>query len=353
MSDEARLKVQLGRLSLANPLICGSGEPVMTESGIRAALAAGAAGVIAKSVNEQPAAAQQLDHADYSWIDPQGQATDKPDRLGSLFNRSGLSPRESGEWFRAVAAIDRDAARAGQFVAGSIVLGGRDGALDIIRQARRVGLRVFELNVGAPHAAEAQPGAISARTEAADLANLVAEAREAAGDMVLWVKLTGLAPNIPSLAKAAGDAGADAVIAMGRFLAMVPSLDDFAPVLGSAAAYGGSWAVPIVCRTLALSRRTLGPGYPLLGTNGVRSGADLLRMMLAGAWAVEVLTIIMMEGFTALARIRNEVKAFLEARNISAQDLIGQAADRMGSYDEQPERRGRWQHFVPAETLRR
>jgi dihydroorotate dehydrogenase len=353
MSDPSRLKVQLGRLVLANPVICSSGEPVMTESGIRAALAAGAAGVVAKSINEQPAAAQQLDHADYSWIDPQGGVVDKPDRLGSFFCRSGLSQRESGEWFRAVAAIDRDAATNDQFVAGSIVLGSRDGAVEIIRDARRAGLRVFELNVGAPHASEARPGAISAQTEAADLGSLVAQAREAAGDMILWVKLTGLAPNIPSLARAARDAGADAVIAMGRFLAMVPSLEDFAPVLGSAAAYGGSWAVPIVCRTLALSRKALGPEYPLIGTNGVRCGADLLRMMLAGAWATEVLSIVMMEGFTALTRVREEVIAFLDARRISAQDLIGQAADRMGSYDEQPVQRGRWQQFVPPETLTR
>ena len=56
-----RLTTRIGALSLANPVICASGEPVMTEAGIRAALRAGVAGVIAKSVNEQPAAARQLD----------------------------------------------------------------------------------------------------------------------------------------------------------------------------------------------------------------------------------------------------------------------------------------------------
>src|ERR1019366_5518792 len=39
-----RLTTRIGRLTLRNPVICGSGEPVMTEAGIRAALAAGAAG---------------------------------------------------------------------------------------------------------------------------------------------------------------------------------------------------------------------------------------------------------------------------------------------------------------------
>jgi dihydroorotate dehydrogenase len=352
MDDNSRLKVQLGRLTLSNPLICGSGEPVMTEAGIRAALNAGVAGVVAKSVNEQAAAAQQLDHADYCWIDPYGKAAGKPDRLGSLFCRSGLSKRGYEEWFRAVAAIDRDAGKQGQFVAASIVLGSAEGALELARLARRVGIRLFEFNVGAPHALEAQAGVIENRTDPADLRDLVRQVRTAVGDMVLWVKLTGLTTNIPALAQAAVEGGADAVIAMGRFLAMVPSLDDFSPTLGSSAAYGGSWAVPIVCRYLALCRQAIGHNTPLLGTNGIRSGADLLKMMLSGAWATEVLTVVMMEGFEALTRIRKEMLEFLQSRDTSAEALIGKAADSLRRYSEQPELAGRWQSFVPAETLK-
>jgi hypothetical protein len=52
----SRLATTIGRLALPNPMICGSGEPVMTEAGIRAPLHAGAAAVIAKSVNERPEA---------------------------------------------------------------------------------------------------------------------------------------------------------------------------------------------------------------------------------------------------------------------------------------------------------
>jgi len=351
MDDQARLRVRLGRLTLSNPLICGSGEPVMTEAGIRAALHAGAAGVIAKSVNEQPAAARQLDGADYCWLDPHGDAASQADRLGSLFCRSGLAQRDGEDWFRAVAAIDRDAAKNGQFVGASIVLGSAEGALDLARLARRSGIRLFEFNVGAPHALEARAGAIENRNDPAELRQLVRQVRDALGDTIMWVKLTGLTPNIPALAQAAMQGGADAVIAMGRFLAMVPCLDDFSPTLSSAAAYGGSWAVPIVCRTLALCRQAIGPDRPLIGTNGIRSGADLLKMMLAGAWATEVLTVVMAEGFGALTRIRGEVLDFLRSRNLSAEEIVGQAADKMRRYDEQPMRPGRWRDFVPAEAL--
>jgi dihydroorotate dehydrogenase (NAD+) catalytic subunit len=343
-----RLTTTIGTLMLPNPVICGSGEPVMTEAGIRAALRAGAAGVIAKSVNERPEAAAQLDRADYAQLD----ATGAPVTHGvSIFCRSGLAQRDAAEWFSALARIDRDAAREGRFVAASIVLAGADGAEELAHTARRTGLRVFELNVGAPHASEATPGAIAQETDPVRLGELVRRVRAATDGMHLWVKLTGLSANLPALAVAASQAGADAVIMMGRFMAMMPDLDTLSPVLGTSAAYGGPWALPIVCRFLALSRRAVGPAFPLLGTNGVRSGADVARMALAGASASELLSVVMHEGFGGLTRVIDELDALLAARGMEFAELIGRAADALQGYGEQVEAPGRWKDFVPAETI--
>ena len=338
-----RLTTRIGGLTLPNPVICGSGEPVMTEAGIRAALAAGAGGVIAKSVNERPESARQLDLADYVTLDIDG--------ARSLFNRSGLTFRETKDWFQAIAAIDREAAKTSRFVAASIVYASADGAVAIAGMARDAGLRVFELNVGAPHASEASPGAITQETDPAKLRELTARVREAAGDMALWVKLTGLSSNLPALAAAARDGGADSVCMMGRFMAMVPDLDSFDPILGTSAAYGGGWALPIVCRFLALSRRALGADFPLMGTNGVRSGGDVARMALAGASAVEVMSIVMHEGFGALTRLVAVLDAFLAARDLRFSGLIGQTADRLTSYGARTPHPDRWRDFVPPETL--
>jgi dihydroorotate dehydrogenase len=346
MSD--LLATTIGNMQLRNPVICASGEPVMTEAGIRAALEAGAAGVIAKSVNERAEAAAQLDRADYVELDAAG----APVAHGvSLFNRSGLAQRDAGDWFGAIAAIDREAARDGRFVAASIVLAGADGAVMLGGLARQAGLRVFELNVGAPHAAEATPGAIAQETNPARLTDLVARVRAATQGMQLWVKLTGLSANLPALAVAAKAGGADAVCMMGRFMAMMPDLDTFAPVLGTSAAYGGGWALPIVCRCLALSRRAVGAGFPLLGTNGVRSGGDLARMGLAGAAATELCSVVMHEGFGGLTRVVAELDTLLVAREVRFADVVGRAADALHGYGEQAETPGRWRDFVPLETI--
>jgi dihydroorotate dehydrogenase len=138
---------------------------------------------------------------------------------------------------------------------------------------------------------------------------------------------------------------------MGRFMAMVPDIDTLAPVFGSSGAYSGAWALPIVCRFLALSRRAAGGDFPLLGTNGVRSGADVTRMALAGASACELLSVVMHEGFAGLSRVIAELDALLAARALAFAELIGRAADALQDYGAQPETPGRWQQFVPPETL--
>lgn len=338
MNERGRLTTSIGTLTLPNPVICGSGEPVMTEQGVRAALAAGAAGVIAKSVNEQQAAARQLDLADFVYLAADHRpAPDGP----SLFCRSGLAQHDAAEWFGALATIDREAACTGRFVVASIVLGSPEGAGNLAALARLSGLRVLELNVGAPHAAEA-----------ASLARLVSRVRIAARDMQLWIKLTGLATNLPALAAAATEAGADAVVMAGRFLAMVPDLDTLTPVLGTSAAYGWPWALPIVCRYLVQCRQVLGPATPLIATNGARCGADIARFALAGAAAAEVLSVVMENGFDAITRIIGELDGLLAARGLAVADLIGRAADALGSYADQRERPGHWRNFVPPETIR-
>lgn len=345
-----RLATRIGTMVCRSPVLCGSGEHVMTLAGVRAALAQPVGGVIAKSINESVAAARQIDRADYVRLDGNLRPTDwdSSDADTSLFCRSGLGGHEPAAWFTALAELDREVAARGQFAAGSIILGGADAAVELCGVAQEAGLRVLELNLGAPHASEARAGSITIETDPDRAARLVERARGAFHGQ-LWVKLTGLSSDLVPLATAVRQAGADAVGLMGRFLGMVPDLETLKPVLNTSAAYGGRWALPITCRWLALVRRAA-PDAPLIGTNGARDGDDVARMMLAGASAVQMSSVVLERGFDALGDAVRQLEQWLTARELTAGDIVGVAADAMESYGVQPEQPDHWRSIVPPQT---
>lgn len=119
-------------------------------------------------------------------------------------------------------------------------------------------------------------------------------------------------------------------------------------MLNTSAAWGGSWALPLTARWLALSRKKLGSGFPLIATNGARNGLDIARFLLAGASAVEMTSAIFTRGYGVIAESLAELDSYLAERGQRAGDLIGVAADQLQGYGEQAERPGIWREFAPA-----
>jgi len=347
------LRVSVGRLSLKNPIIAGSGEHTTTSNGIRAALAAGAAAVIAKSTNETEAGRRQLDGADYVLLDSRWRPLPwdfDPAEDAQLFCRSGLLQEDFEPFLARLVALDAEARRQDAYVVPSIIMADLEACAGFVERFDRAGLRAVEVNIGAPHGDEAAPGAIVQEREAARAREITARVRRATS-RPLWIKLTGQSENVAALAAAARDGGADAAIVMGRFMAFIPDVETRAPILGTPAAIGGPWALALTCRWLALARRRLGKDFPLLATNGARDGLDVARFLLAGASAVEMTSAVMMRGFRVIEESLRDLGAYLARQQCDARALIGQAADRLQGYAEQPPRPGHWRRFVPPEGL--
>jgi dihydroorotate dehydrogenase len=195
------------------------------------------------------------------------------------------------------------------------------------------GLRWLELNLSAPHASESRPGSVVRADRPEGAAALTAAVREATS-LPLTVKLSGDGADAVALATAAHGAGADHVALAGRHMAFVPDLETRRPLLGTFGAIGGDWALPLTMRWVAKTRLALGPGVPLVGTGGARDGGDVARLMLAGATAVQVASSVIVEGFGALGRIRDELSAYLASQELDARDAVGQAADAATTYEE-------------------
>jgi dihydroorotate dehydrogenase len=326
------LAVSLGPVALTSPLICGSGEHVTGPEGLAAAVDAGAAAVVAKSANESEAARRQSETTRWTFLDGSWNEVE-PARGASMLNRSGLVREPWERWLAILAEADAHARTRGGWVVASVIPAAERELPRLAADVQEAGLRWLELNLSAPHAGEAAPGAIERPTDPRRAATLTAAVRGAV-DIPLTVKLGVEHADVVALARAVREAGADAVAMVGRHMGFLPDPTTRRPVLGSFGGYSGPWSLPITARWLAKTRAALGGDVPLVGTNGARDGLDVARLMLAGASAVQVTTSVIAEGFGALSRMLRELTDYLADQGLDAHELVGEAADTVMTYEE-------------------
>lgn len=336
------LSVDLGPLRLSNPVIAGSSELTITEAGITACVDAGAAAVVAKSINEDPGAARQLDIADYLLVgsDHRPRSWARPDLTDSLLNRSGLAQSSLEEWVAMLGRCEDYARAHSSMVVGSVTVSAPAPAAEIARRMAEV-VRCVELNLSAPHGRESSTGAVRQVGSPDGVASYTRAVR-AAVDCPLIVKLTAQTADVVALATAARDAGADVVALIGRFQGFLPDVDTGEPLLGSAAAIGGGWALPISLYWVSKCH-VARPDVPLVGTNGARTGDDVVRFLLSGASAVEMVSALLMRGPVALSDAVADVATYLRRRGFSdVRDLVGEATRKARTYSQlMAERDGR------------
>ena len=307
---------------MKNPVIAGSSEATARPEQILACLEAGAAAVVAKSVNESPVAHANLRAAEYVLLDDalHPRPLGPTHRTDSLFCRSGLLEVEVGEWAETLAALDREAAARDAYVVPSLIVADLERAAEAAATFERAGLRWLELNVGAPHASEAAEG-IGTGVE------LVRRIR-AAVSLPLTVKLAAGDSAADALA-----AGADAVCIATRAMGFVPDLATRRPVLGTFAAVGGAWALPLTLYRVAKTH-IAHPEASIVATNGARDGLDVARFLLAGASAVALASAVLTDGPSVLTRALEELSGYCEQQGANVRDLIGEAAGHVQTYEE-------------------
>lgn len=343
------LTVRIGDTALKNPVIAAPGEHLIPDSGLRAAIAAGAGAVVMKSTNDSAAAKRQLLQAEYAALGPGWQplpwGADTP-ADATVLTRSGLHPLAFDAWLDQGLRLLPEARAADCLLVPSLILAGLPQAVEQARAVEEAGFPVLELNIGTPYASLAQKGAVSTELDPARVAEIVG-AVTAAVSLPVWVKLSGQSERVPALAQAAVTAGAATVVIAGRALGMLPDLDRLAPVLGTSCGIGGGWNLPLTCHWLAETRAVLGRDQPLIGINGATSGADVARMILAGASAVGLSSAVMMRGFGVLTEAVAELQSWCTEKGLTAAEAIGRAADARRSFSEMPVLDQVWRNFIP------
>jgi len=345
----ADLTTRVGRVSLKNPLIAAAAEHLIDEAGVRRAIAAGAGAVVVKSINEREGGKDQLQRAEYAVLDDQWRPVPwnaSAPMSATIACRSGLTPQSFDEWLEQTARLDREAAKSDSYAVASLILSDLNEACRMAKLIEQAGLRALEFNIGTPYASVTTKGNVTTEFDPSRVTDMVSAMRKAI-TLPLWIKLTGQSERVPDLARAAYDAGADAVVMAGRLLGFIPDVNTLSPMLGTSLGVGGFWNLPMTCHWLASTRQALGKDKSLIGINGAQSGLDIARMMLSGASAVAMASPVMLRGFELIEDSLKEFSGYLASHKLHATDLIGRAADQRKGFADMPLRTDNWRNYVP------
>jgi dihydroorotate dehydrogenase (NAD+) catalytic subunit len=173
------------------------------------------------------------------------------------------------------------------------------------RLDRRHEVVAIELNLSCPNVASPE----------GDAADIVAAAR-AATDRPLYAKLSAAVPDLPAVARAAQDAGADGLSLVNTVRGLALDERTLRPRLGpEVGGYSGPALKPIaLAAVFACYRETR---LPIVGMGGISTGAEALEFLAAGAVGVALGTVLFADP-EAPQRVRRELDEELRERGIAS-----------------------------------
>jgi dihydroorotate dehydrogenase (NAD+) catalytic subunit len=180
------------------------------------------------------------------------------------------------------------------------------------------GIGALELNISCPNITE---GGIQFGCSLTSTHDVVSAVRKVT-PLPLIPKLTPNVTSVSSFAKAAEDAGADAVSLVNTFLAMVIDVETRRPSLSNImGGLSGPAIRPIAVRMVYECARLI--RIPVIGMGGIASARDVLEFLIAGAAAVQVGTANFADPFI-WPKLLAGLTEYMERHQIGAvRDLVG------------------------------
>jgi len=175
----------------------------------------------------------------------------------------------------------------------------------------------LEINLSCPNV---KAGCMSIGTDPYQIKEVV-EGMRSRTDLPLWIKLTPNVTDIKSMALAAQNAGADAIVLINTLLGMVIDIKTRRPVLrNNTGGYSGPAVKPIAIRMVAECSQVL--DIPIIGCGGVMNYKDVIEFMIAGASAVEIGTLSLVHPAEPV-KITEDLEKYCSDNDIDLKDLTG------------------------------
>jgi dihydroorotate dehydrogenase (NAD+) catalytic subunit len=184
------------------------------------------------------------------------------------------------------------------------------------------GIAAIEANISCPNIEE-DGKAFAMNARATDL--VVSKLRRAS-TLPLWVKLTPNTGDVAEVARAAEQAGAEALVVANTILAMAIDVETFRPKLGNImGGLSGPAVKPIMVRMTYQCAKAV--GIPVIGCGGIATAADAIEYILAGASAVQVGTATFLRP-RAMLDVIDGLAAYCERKGVArVETLVGAVVD--------------------------
>jgi len=179
------------------------------------------------------------------------------------------------------------------------------------------GLAGYELNISCPNV---KCGGLQFGSDPQSAAQVVAAARKAAARRPLWVKLSPLVTDIGVIAKAASEAGADALTIANTYPAMSVDFRTGKSRLGNqTGGLSGPAIKPITLRLVWEVSKVV--STPIIGLGGIETATDVLDYAAVGASAVQVGTASFADPAASEALVAAVQKAILDVKMFSFSEI--------------------------------
>ncbi len=311
--DAARLHTSFIGFDLKSPLIVASGTASHDVKQVQIAEEKGFGAVVLKTV-----CSEKYDHMRY-WPRPRYKLLDWDKQIGGRSKQFTLYSYEQGysgtldDYWEFISVSK---AKAKIPIVGSAFADVPEDWVDLARRIEQSGADAVELDISSPH----RPGSLGFQETFVAAIKSVVEA-------VSIPVLVKLAPGSDVLGESivAEQCGAAAVTLCNRLRGIDVDIESQRPILhGSYAGVGGPWTKYYNFRHVAEAAGSL--KIPISASGGVMTAEDAIKYVLLGANTVQILSVIMVNGWDTAAQINSGILSYLERKGLnSLEDIRGKA----------------------------
>ena len=181
------------------------------------------------------------------------------------------------------------------------------------------GISALEINVSCPNVHE---GGIHFGTSPKSVEKVVYRVKKKAGNLPVWVKLSPNVTDVTEIVRAAKEGGADAVVLINTFPAMMVDLKTRTPMLANITGGLSGPAIKPIALKLVWEVATK-CNIDVVGVGGILTAEDVLEFLLVGARAVQIGSATFRDPTTIENVIDNLPAKMKEYRIESVEKFIG------------------------------